>query len=123
MLNLLGKGDILKEYFEEIVNLCRIYSRGSSETKILDKGLEQDVFTRTHKSSSGGATQEEIGNLLEKFKIEMMSSLSSELDILREKKRKVVEDLTLSVFYPRCKKKHPLKECPLYKGEYAKSLN
>ena len=40
MLNLLGKGDILKEYFEEIVNLCRIYSRGSSRTSNHDKGMD-----------------------------------------------------------------------------------
>ena len=32
MLNLLGKGDISKEPFEKIVELCRRYSRGSSRT-------------------------------------------------------------------------------------------
>ena len=46
-----------------------------------------------------------------------MSSISSKLDVLREKKRQAVEDLTLGVFYPRCRKKHPLKECPLDKVE------
>ena len=28
MLNLLGKGDISKESFEKIIELCKIYSRG-----------------------------------------------------------------------------------------------
>ena len=31
MLNLLGKGDISKESFENIVELCKRYSRGSSQ--------------------------------------------------------------------------------------------
>ena len=117
MMNLLGKGDISKEPFENIVDLCRRYSRGSSRTNNQDKGFDQDVFTRTHKSSNGGATREEKGNLLEKFKIDMMSSISSEMDVLREKQRKVIEYLTLDILWPRCKKKRPLKECPLEKVE------
>ena len=30
MLNLLGKGDISKDSFEKIIELCKMYSRGSS---------------------------------------------------------------------------------------------
>ena len=37
MLNLLGKGDISKEPFENIVELCRRNSRGSSRTNKRDK--------------------------------------------------------------------------------------
>ena len=117
MLNLLGKGDISKEFFEEIVDLCRKYSRGSSRTRNRDKGMSREVFNRTQKSSNGGATREEIGNLLENFKTEMMSSISSKIDVLRAKQKQVVEDLTLCVFYPKFRKKHPLKECPLDKVE------
>ena len=116
MLNLLGKGDISKEPFEKIVELCRRYSRGSSRTNKWEK-LEQDVFDGTQKSSNGGATRVEIGNLLETFKTDIMSSISSEIDVLRMKQKQVVEDLTLGVFYPKCMKKHPLKECPLKKVE------
>ena len=47
----------------------------------------------------------------------MMSSISSEIDVLREKQKQLVEDLTLGVFFPKCRKKHPLKECPLDKVE------
>ena len=46
MLNLLGKGDISKESFEKIVELCKRYSRGSSRNNKWDK-LEQDFFDRT----------------------------------------------------------------------------
>ena len=47
----------------------------------------------------------------------MMSSIYSEIDVLREKQKQVVEDLTLGVFFPKCRKKHSLKECPLKKLE------
>ena len=87
MLNLLGKGDISKESFEKIVELCKRYSKGSSRNNRRDKQdkIERDVFDRTQKSSNGGATRAEIGNLLENFKTEMMSFISSEINVLREK--------------------------------------
>ena len=70
MLNLLGKGDISKESFRNIVELCKRYSRESSKNNRRDKWdkLEHDVFDRTQNSSNGGATRAEIGNLLENFK-------------------------------------------------------
>ena len=46
-----------------------------------------------------------------------MSSISSEIDVLREKHKQAVEDITLGVFFPKYRKKHPLKECPLNKVE------
>ena len=52
MLNMMGRGDISKEYFDHIVDLCRRYSRGSSRTSTRD----QDVFTRAQKSDKNGAT-------------------------------------------------------------------
>ena len=70
MLNLLGKRDISKESFEEIMELCKRYSRGSSKNNIQDKWdkLECDVFDKIQKSSNGGSTHAEIGNHLENFK-------------------------------------------------------
>ena len=62
--------------------------------------LECDVFDRTQKSSNGGSTCAKIGKLLEIFKIEMMSSISSEINVPREKQKQAVEDLTLGVFCP-----------------------
>ena len=47
----------------------------------------------------------------------MMSSISSEIDVLRENQKQAVEDPTLDVFFPKCRNKHPLKECPLDKVE------
>ena len=37
MLNLLGKGDISKESFENIIELCKRYSMGSSRNNKWDK--------------------------------------------------------------------------------------
>ena len=116
MLNMLGKGDISKESFEKIVELRKRYSTGFSSNNKRDK-LEQDVFDRTRNSSNGGATRAEIGNLLKNFKIEMIRSFSSEIDVLRVKQKQAVEDLKLDVFFPKCRKKHPMKECPLDKVE------
>ena len=76
---------------------------------------ERDVFTQAQKSASGGATWAEIGNPLENFKTDMMSSISSQLDVLREKQRQAEEDLALGVFRPKCRTKQLLRECPLDK--------
>ena len=88
MLNLLGKEDISKELFGKIMELCKRYSRNNKRDK-RDK-LERDVFDRTQKSSNGGATHAEIGNLLENFKTKMMSSISSEIDVLKAKQKQAV---------------------------------
>ena len=87
MLNLLGKGDISMDSFENIIELCKIYSRASSRNNKWDKWdkLERDVFDITQNSSNGGATWEKIGNILENFKTKMMSSISLEIDFLRAK--------------------------------------
>ena len=114
MLNLLGKGDISKESFEKIVELCKRYSRGSSRNNKREKWdkLEQEVFDRTQNSSNLGATREEKGNLLENFKTEMMSSISSKIDVLRAKQKQAVEDLTLGIFCPKCRKNHESEGLP-----------
>ena len=73
MLNMLGKGDISKESYDKIVNLCKRCSRGDA-----NKSKRRDnTYSRVQKSASGGATRAEMGNLLEEFKTEMLSSFAS----------------------------------------------
>ena len=73
ILNILGKGDISKELYDEIVNLCERCSRvATNGSKSRD-----NTYSRVQKSASGGATRAEIGNLLEEFKIEILSSFTS----------------------------------------------
>jgi hypothetical protein len=110
MLNMLGKGDISKESYDEIVNLCKRCSRGASRNRLNSRDT---TFSRVHKSASGGATRAEIGNLLEDFKTEMLSSFASQMDTLQIKKKQAEAEAALSIFCSQCRDKHPRRECPL----------
>ena len=54
-----------------------------------------------------------IGKILENFKTDIPGTLTSQFDSLKTKKRQEEEDATLQIFCPKCRKRHPLKECPL----------
>jgi len=82
MLNMLGKGDISKESYEDIVNLCKRFSRGSTRNNSATKDA---TFSRVQKSASGGETRAEIGNMLEYLKTEMINSFASQIDTLQVK--------------------------------------
>ena len=111
MLNMLGKGDISKESYDEIVNLCKRCSREAA-----NKSESRDnTYSRVQKSASGGATSAEIANLLEEFKIEMLSSFASQIDTLQVKKKQAEVEAALAIFCSKCREKHPLRECPLDK--------
>ena len=107
VLNLMGTRDVSRLTFEEISNLCKKYSRSKVEN---GKGIRD---TRIKKSASRGVTREELGNLLENFKTDILSTLSSLFDTIRTKKKQNVENAILTIFCSRCMKRHPLKECPL----------
>jgi hypothetical protein len=51
--------------------------------------------------------------MLDNFKTDILSSLSSQLDTFQAKKNKEEVNLALVIFCSRCRKKHPLQECPL----------
>jgi hypothetical protein len=51
--------------------------------------------------------------MLDNFKTDILSSLSSQLDTFQAKKKKEEADLALAVFCPKSRKKYPLRECPL----------
>jgi hypothetical protein len=77
-LNLMGKGDIYQETYEDIVLLCIRCSRGSTWTK---SGMQTSLI-RNNNITSGGFTRVELGNLLEKFKTNILSTLTTQLDVL-----------------------------------------
>jgi hypothetical protein len=79
MLNMLGKEDISKESYEDIVNIYKRCSQGTTRNKSVTKDT---TFSRVQKLANGGATREEIGNLLKDFKTEMINSFSSQIDTL-----------------------------------------
>ena len=77
----MGTGDVSQLTFEEIFNLCKKYSRSKVKN---GKGIRD---TRINKSASGGVTRVELGNLLENFKTDILSTLSSQLDTIKTKKK------------------------------------
>ena len=42
-----------------------------------------------------------------------MSTLGTQVDVLKSKKNQDEQDQVLSIFCPKCRNKHPLRECPL----------
>jgi hypothetical protein len=82
--------------------MCWKYSRSKAKA---GKGV------RAVKSSSGGITKLELGNLLENFKTDILGTINAQMDTLNIKKK--FEDEALAIFCLRCKKKHPIKNCPL----------
>ena len=54
MLNMLGKGDIYKESYDEIVDLCKRCSRGATRNR---SNSRDATYSRVQKSASGGATR------------------------------------------------------------------
>ena len=103
-------GDIYHKSFDEICELCRKYSRSKDKTR----RSVRDGFSRASRSiNTTGVTRMELGKLLENFKTDIMGTLTSQFDALETKKRQEEEDATLQIFCPKCRKRHPLKECPL----------
>ena len=68
LLNIVGKGDISKESFKGIYELCIQCSRGLARNR-------QGIFSV--KGSGGGITKAEIENLLDNLRTNMLSTLSA----------------------------------------------
>jgi len=77
-LNMMGKVDIYQESFADIIDLCIRSSRGSTTVK----PAEHDRFVRDNKILTEGVMRVEIGNLLENFKIDILGTLTTQLDIM-----------------------------------------
>ena len=75
ILNLMGKQDISKEPFDDIIGLCWRYSTGSSKNKV----RAQESSAKIVKSTNDEVIGAKIGNLFENFKIDFIRSLSSQL--------------------------------------------
>ena len=72
ILNLMASGDISHKPFVEIYEMCKNYSRSKAKTR---KNV-WDPYNRNLKPvSSGGITRVDIGNLLENFKTDILSTI------------------------------------------------
>jgi len=105
----MGKGDISHLTYLEICDLCKHISWGKSK---YCKG-PRDVISKVNKLVDNGVSRAEIGNLFDNFKTDFLSTLGSQLDTLKIKKKKELEDATLAIYRPKCRKIHPLRERPL----------
>ena len=99
---LTGKGDISQLPFEDICDLYVHISRP-----------RDPPLLRINKFAVGTVSRAEIGNLLDTFKTNILGSLSEKIDTLKIQNKKNYENATLSIFCPKCRKKHAMRECPL----------
>jgi len=74
-------------------------------------------MSRISKSGSRTISRAEIGNFLENFKIYILGSLSEHVYTLKILNKKKFENVALYILCPRCRKKHALRECPIYSIE------
>lgn len=109
MLNLLGKGDISQVPFTKIMKLYLRFSRGSSK----GRSTIRYFSTQIQKSTSGGVTEVEIENLFEILKTDILSTLSTQIMTTQIKKARGEAYTTLAVFFLKCRKKHPLRDCEM----------
>jgi hypothetical protein len=80
-LNLMGKGDIYQENYDNIILLCIRCSQGHTWTK---SGMRSSLTINSN-ITSGGVTRAEVGNRLENFKTDILSTLTTQLDVLQAK--------------------------------------
>ena len=82
-LNIMGKGDLYQENFDDIIDLCIRCSRGSTRLK----PAERDMIARDSKIFGESITRTEIRNRLEDFKTNILGTLTTQLDIMQAKQK------------------------------------
>jgi hypothetical protein len=103
-------GDISHKPFSEICEMCKNYSRSRDKTW----NNVHDPYSRNlNLVSSGGITRVEIGNLLDKFKMDILRKIGSHLENLNIKKIQEEENVAISIFCLRCRRKNSSREFPL----------
>lgn len=110
ILNLTGKGYISQFPFAYICDLCVHISRGKAQ---VGKSPRDPILSRINKSVAGTVSREELGRFLDTFKTDILGSLSELINTLKIQNKQKSKNVTLSIFCPRCQKKHALRECPL----------
>jgi hypothetical protein len=107
ILNLMGTCDVFQLPYDDICELCRRYSRGNFKTGNNSSEPSSQYFKSIAKIRAIGA---EISNSIEIFKADIISSLNSQLDILKDKKKWEEPEEKVC---PWCQKKHLAMGYPL----------
>lgn len=99
LLNIMGRWDISQEIYDDICDLFRRYSRGISK----NHKDSWAISIRSMKSNSRGVTQSELGNLLDDFKTDILSSIVSQINKLQDKQKQVENAPELFILCPKCR--------------------
>jgi len=105
-----GKGYISQLPFVDICDLCVHISRGKER---VGRSPRDPLLSRINKSTAGIVSREKIRNFLDTFKTDILGSLSEQIDTHKIQNKKNSKNAALSIFCPKCRKKHALRECPL----------
>ena len=106
----MGKGDISQLPFLDICDLCIHISRGKAGT---GKRSRDHLLSRVNKYAVEEVSRVETCCLSDNFKIDILGSLSEQIDTLKIENKQKDENVALSIFCRRSRKKHALRECPL----------
>jgi hypothetical protein len=109
VLNLMIFWDIYQNPFADIAKYCKRYSRSQAK---MGKSI-RDSTNKIDKPTSRGVTRIELGNILEKFKTDILHTINSQLDTMKIKRKQEEENVALTIFCHQCRRKHSEKECPL----------
>lgn len=66
-----------------------------------------------NKIVANAITRFDLGNLLENFKIDILNTISDQLDTMKIKQKQEVKKAAIAVFCSKCRHKHVERECPL----------
>jgi len=105
-LNMLSGGDIYRLSYGDIKIVFKNHSRASRKKGRASQGLVSP-------SPSTTSIKNDIGNMLEDFKSEIIHTFKLKMDTMQIKRKQEEAERTLVIFYPRCTKRHPRNECPL----------
>lgn len=75
-------------------------------------------MSRINKFATRTTSRVEIGNFLDNFKTNILGSLSEQIDTLKIQNKQKAKNAALSIFSPKCRNRHALRECPIEIVEY-----
>ena len=111
---MLSGGDIYKNQFAEVIELCHTYSRSQAKVGKKLRELRDDSRDYVQKKTVANAvTRVELGNLLENYKTSILNTISVQLDTIKIKQKKEAKKAAMAVFCSKCRHKHAERECLL----------
>lgn len=105
-LNTLSEEDIYQLSYDDIKTMFKNHYRA-----IRKKGRARKDLANYSPSTT--SIKNEIGNMFEDFKSEMLHTFDFRMDTMQIKRKEGESERALASFYPECTRRHPINECPL----------